>query len=401
MDASSIINATLKISQVVYELKAVGESTRDLLNSTKHIQNTMRTVRVLRRQKSLHLERTEKEWIDDVLINTEKTLGNVAQLIEPARVEMQTKHGSIGLLNRGIFVFRDSPKVATNLSRLGLASQSLNTAMNILCSREGLVPVCPTEVKSPIIHLGAGENACVAMKPPPAYEESEFLNRRRSEVRKSVLVAEDSVTRANTIENEPCKPSHTPAFDEGIIPVTPVVAIQEVNPTPIETLERNPFEEPDGLQVCDQWGVIDSPSLRSTWSTQSAQTLVSSQAQQNWQDQQRWRYMCWREELESKGQWLPGTEQQNGQWLTNPPAPSALCQARCPSVSWSMCDSDTQSALLTPALPSRTAPVVSDPSATPNSQTSFVSTSTISEGQEEVPRPKGRSSRRAWLERHS
>src|SRR5271155_5283597 len=129
---ASVFNATLRISQVVYELKAVGEQTRDLLGSTEHISGTLEAARKLRRKKSEHLDATEKKWIDDVLINADKTLGTVAALIEPARVDMQTNFGRVGLATRSIFVFRDSPKVATNLARLNLASQSLSTAMNIL-----------------------------------------------------------------------------------------------------------------------------------------------------------------------------------------------------------------------------------------------------------------------------
>src|SRR6266516_5271795 len=130
---SSVFVATLRIFQIGYELKAVGEQTRDLLDSTDHVSTGLQAVKTLRRKKSQHLDITEKKWIDEVLANTEKTLGNVAKLIEPARVDLQTKFGHVGLVNRGLFVFRDSPRVATNLARLNLASQSLNTAMNILC----------------------------------------------------------------------------------------------------------------------------------------------------------------------------------------------------------------------------------------------------------------------------
>lgn len=134
---SSALNTTLRLSQVVYEFKAVGEQARDLLNSTKHVSDNVQIARELRRKKSLHLDNTEKKWIDGVLANTERTLDNVKSLIEPARVDMQTKFGKVGFLNRSLFIFRDSPKVQTNLARLTLASSSLDQALGVLCSREG------------------------------------------------------------------------------------------------------------------------------------------------------------------------------------------------------------------------------------------------------------------------
>src|ERR1700761_4320648 len=87
----SVFNATSKISQTYYELKAVGEQTRDLLDTTKHIDDAMRNVRFVRRQKSALLTATEKEWIDREIKNSEKAVSDVAALIEPARVDMQTK----------------------------------------------------------------------------------------------------------------------------------------------------------------------------------------------------------------------------------------------------------------------------------------------------------------------
>lgn len=124
---ASAFSATIRIFQVVYQLKAVGEQTRDLLDTTNHITISLRAVRTLRQQKSSHLDANEKRWIDYVVKSTEDTLGNVATLIVPARVEVQTKFGSVSLVNRGMFVLRDSPEVGTNVARLSIANQSLNT----------------------------------------------------------------------------------------------------------------------------------------------------------------------------------------------------------------------------------------------------------------------------------
>lgn len=82
--AASLINASWKIAQVVYELKAVGEQTRDLLDTTSHLSNTLQHARVLRRRRSVVLEATEKKWIDETLSSTDRAVGNVLALIEPA-----------------------------------------------------------------------------------------------------------------------------------------------------------------------------------------------------------------------------------------------------------------------------------------------------------------------------
>ncbi|KAH0359585.1 hypothetical protein KCU65_g9879, partial [Aureobasidium melanogenum] len=178
--AGSGLNSLFKIGQTVYELVAVTEQAHDLLDSANHVSSSVETVRSLRRQKSGLLQAEEKRWIDRVINDTEKTLNNVASLVEPARVDMQTKFGKIGFANRALFVFRDSPKVATNLARLTLTSQSLNTALTMLSSREDAhikaTRVCQDSGSSssePIIQIQE------ATKPPPTYQESEYLNRKR------------------------------------------------------------------------------------------------------------------------------------------------------------------------------------------------------------------------------
>jgi hypothetical protein len=131
----SAANISLRLFQIIYEFKAVGQQTRDLLESTTHVSSTLERAETMRRQKSAFLTADERDWIDNIIIDTKRCLKSVAALVEPARVDMQIKSGRVGFLNKGRFVFRDSPKVANNLARLGLAHQSLNTAMGVLCSK--------------------------------------------------------------------------------------------------------------------------------------------------------------------------------------------------------------------------------------------------------------------------
>jgi hypothetical protein len=131
----SAANISLRLFQIIYEFKAVGQQTQDLLDSTTHVSSTLESAETMRRQKSAFLTADERIWIDNIIVDTKRCLKSVAALVEPARVDIQTNSGRVGFLNRSRFVFRDSPKVANNLARLGLAHQSLNAAMGVLCSK--------------------------------------------------------------------------------------------------------------------------------------------------------------------------------------------------------------------------------------------------------------------------
>jgi hypothetical protein len=177
---TSVFTATLRISQAVYELKAVGEQTRDLLDTTKHIDDAMRNVRIVRRQKSALLTTTEKEWIDREIKNSEKAVRDVAALIEPARVDMQKSNNTrdITFKNRMLFVLRDSPNVAVQLTKLSIATQGLNAAMGVLCNREGHADVGKLDALT--VKRLDRRSSSPAKKAPPSYELSQFMNRRRT-----------------------------------------------------------------------------------------------------------------------------------------------------------------------------------------------------------------------------
>ena len=182
--------AVLRISQAVYELKAVGEQTRDLLDTTKYVNSSLGAVRELRRKKSDILTHEEKKWMDQQIEFTQNAVDSVAVLIERARVDIQAKNETgnednyqtkhIKIHHRARFVLQDSPKVLTNLGLVKIAMNGLNSVMVTLSSREGhdvhLQP--PREgvqrTRSPY-----------DQEPPPPYIAGGFLNRRR-EINKSV-----------------------------------------------------------------------------------------------------------------------------------------------------------------------------------------------------------------------
>jgi hypothetical protein len=180
ISVGTAVNGLFKIGQTVYAMIAVTEQAHDLLDSACHVTASVETVRSLRRQKSGLLQTEEKKWVDRVINDTEKTLNNVASLVEPARVDMQTNSGKIGLINRALFVFRDSPKVATNFARLTLTSQSLNTALTLLSSREGARSGATRH--HPNIELSLLSTVSPnqeGLQLPPSYQESEYLDRKR------------------------------------------------------------------------------------------------------------------------------------------------------------------------------------------------------------------------------
>jgi hypothetical protein len=175
---ASTFTAALRIAQTVYELKAVGEQTRQLLQTTSHIDTSVRQARALRRQKSSLLQTAEKAWIDGVLKDTERAISDVASIIEPARVDMQTRFGNIGLKAKAKFVLIDSPKVTVNLARLSIASGTLSSAMGVLCNRVGasLLPI-PPEMGHALHKMKSFD---ADSKPPPSYDEiMEFRDKRR------------------------------------------------------------------------------------------------------------------------------------------------------------------------------------------------------------------------------
>jgi hypothetical protein len=182
---TSTFTAVLRISQAVYELKAVGEQTRDLLDTTKYVNASLESVRELRRKKSDILNREEKKWMDQQIEFTQNAVDSVAVLIERARVDMQAKNETgneddyktkhIKIHHRARFVLQDSPKVLTNLSKVTMAMNGLNSVMVTLSSREG------HDVHLQPSRGNFGRSRSSAPKaPPPPYAEHEFLHHRRT-----------------------------------------------------------------------------------------------------------------------------------------------------------------------------------------------------------------------------
>lgn len=140
------INATIKILEVTYQLKAVDEQTADLLSTTRHVDFMVKEARRLRRLKAGLLNASERTMIDQVISDTEDALRSVARLVESCRVDKATKNG-IGFGHRVMWVFRDNPNVRDKHQKLQVCHQSLSIAFTCLYSKD-VVVIAPAPERS-------------------------------------------------------------------------------------------------------------------------------------------------------------------------------------------------------------------------------------------------------------
>ena len=144
---SSSINATIKILEVTYQLKAVDQQTEDLLATTRHVDPMVQEARRLRRLNAGLLNTSERTMIDTVISDTEDALRAVATLVEPCRVDKDTKK-SIRFGHRVMWVFRDNPSVRDKHQKLQICYQSLAVVFNCLYSKNTLVTTPSPEERS-------------------------------------------------------------------------------------------------------------------------------------------------------------------------------------------------------------------------------------------------------------
>jgi hypothetical protein len=178
------ITAVIKIFEITYQLKAVGEQTQDLLKMTKHAEQNIREARRLRRLKDELFTAAESEWMDNVIADTEEAVRDVAKLIEPSRVDLQTSQ-SVGFNHRVVWIFKDSAKVQDKHSRLAFYHQSLNTVLVSLINRDVIV-VTPAP-------------AAQDQRPPPSYEMSQLFDYRRS-IRRKRRNSDESTVQKKAVD---------------------------------------------------------------------------------------------------------------------------------------------------------------------------------------------------------
>lgn len=164
---SAGLGATFRVLEKGFEIKAVDDQAKSVLQTVEQVSGQLKDAATLRRQKSSLFTKFEKRMIDDTLKYTEEAISLVATLVEPARVDLEASGGSIAFPTRLLFVLRDSPRIQVCLTQLGIASQSLNRDLTIMCGRDGRAAATQTTPQ-------------LGVKPaPPPYEEVLFLTEGR------------------------------------------------------------------------------------------------------------------------------------------------------------------------------------------------------------------------------
>ena len=169
---SSVLTSTVKFAEKAFEYSAVDAQSRAVLQTVTQVSSQLRDAKTLRRQKSALFTTFEKRMFDDTFQHTDEAIQQVAGLAERARADMEVTGGRVKPNTRLLFVLRDSPNIHVSLTKLGIASQSLNMAIFTLTNREGRSSIVSATNASPPLNQGE-------LRPPPTYEESMFLSEGR------------------------------------------------------------------------------------------------------------------------------------------------------------------------------------------------------------------------------
>ena len=244
---SSVLASTVKIAEKVFEIHAVDEQAKAVLQTVSQVSGQLENAKTLRRQKSSLLTTFEKRMFDENFNHTEEAIREVAALAERARSDMDVSGGKVKVNTRLLFVLHDSPNIHISLTRLSIANQNLNSALMTLSNREGhstsFLPVVAGGTSSPPLPQGE-------LKPPPTYEESQFLSegrRRNVQRRKSAISLRhshscssfSSVLPPEGISELPTDQTTCNASEKTI----PSVTIVETASTPVEQYAKT-FSQP-------------------------------------------------------------------------------------------------------------------------------------------------------------
>ncbi|KAK4542174.1 hypothetical protein LTR36_007021 [Oleoguttula mirabilis] len=243
---SNAFSLTLKITEKVYEIVAVDQEAKDLLETTDQINNQLAHGKKLRRQKSGLLSSDEKDLVDKIFASTEKAVSTVASLIEPARADMIVSGGRVRLSTRIQFVFRDQAHLPVNLAKLGIAGGNLNMALGVLCNKTGHSD--GPSWKKPSLH---------DLKPPPTYNESEWLYASRQ---KNLRRRASAVTLNESYK--PCRANLQPSSASiAELPDDSASMWDGENVTAVSDnmLLHPPFDDAGSIRSCPESPIIITP----------------------------------------------------------------------------------------------------------------------------------------------
>lgn len=178
---SSVVTSTIKIAEKGFEICAVDTQAQAVLKTVNQVSGQLRDAKILRRQRSSLFTPFEKRMFDDTFHHTDEAIREVAGLAERARADMQIAGERIRISTRLLFVLRDSPNIHVSLTKLGIASQSLNATIISLMGRQGR----PTDLPSGPAPREVKPLFSADLRPPPTYRESMLLSaQRRTKMRR-------------------------------------------------------------------------------------------------------------------------------------------------------------------------------------------------------------------------
>lgn len=165
--ATTALGATVRLTEQVFEIQALGQQARAPLDTVNRVHGQLDVARSIREQRSHLFSAVENAMIDDTFNITERTIGQVAELVEPYRGTMNGAEGSLGIRPCLIYALPDTPQIQILMQQLTLAAQSLSMMTMLLFSWTTPGSACPELPAAP-------------RNLPSSYAESSFLTETRT-----------------------------------------------------------------------------------------------------------------------------------------------------------------------------------------------------------------------------
>lgn len=198
---SPMLASTIKLAEKGFEICAVDEQARGLLQTVQQVAGQLDDARALLRQRSAHFSDFEKRMFEDTFKHTEDAIYLVATIAERPRADVEISGGKLRTNTRNLYVLRDSPNIQVTLSQLLIASQALNATIVQLGSRGS------SEMASSGCLTPPGSPPMLEGNPPPTYDQSvrDFFSqgRRRNMARRASAL---SLTNSPPVVSERVRP---------------------------------------------------------------------------------------------------------------------------------------------------------------------------------------------------
>ncbi|KAJ5930578.1 hypothetical protein N7466_006071 [Penicillium verhagenii] len=147
-----------------------------LFAAIKHTRQEIDEARRLYDQKLTLLTPPDQAWITRVISETENAANSISRLLEPARIERETRAGKLSVATRLRWALGDGQRVRDQYAHMNICHQSLVTAIAFLHNRAP-IPVVIGSWGQPAHPL---EEEQWPTSAPPAYDLNQVLTWRGS-----------------------------------------------------------------------------------------------------------------------------------------------------------------------------------------------------------------------------